>query len=191
MTRLMVFVMLALCFYQTRAAAEPPAGVQLYFKDGGEVYLLLAEHGGFSQRGWAGFGGGAREGESPAETAAHKGEEESRGYFKRADLLKKFEGQKPVMDGEFAFYFADVGFVPAQVVQNNPPPEASDAYLERSNFAWIPYSAVAGYLKADKRGETYRIDPTYLPVGSKTNWFWRAWLGNMRKAVEANALPWR
>ena len=55
-------------------AAEPPAGMVVYFQSGGEVYLLLAEHAG-SQRGWAGFGGGAREGETVAETAAHKAEE--------------------------------------------------------------------------------------------------------------------
>lgn len=191
MKRLIVLVVLALFFCHAPATAEPPAGVQLYFETGGEVYLLLAEHGRFSQRGWAGFGGGAREGETLAETAAHKGEEESRGYFKRADLMMKIKGQKPVMDGEFAAYFAEVDFVPAQVVMNHPPPEESDAYLERSNFAWIPFSAVEGHLKADiERGKTYKIDPAYLPAGCKTNWFWRAWLGNMRKAVVGNVLPW-
>lgn len=40
-------------------------------------------------RGWAGFGGGGREGESLAETAAHKVEEESRGFYKRADIFAK------------------------------------------------------------------------------------------------------
>ncbi len=191
MKRSIVLTLLTMCFCYTRAVAEPPAGVQLYFQSEGEVYLLLAEHGNFSQRGWAGFGGGAREGETLAQTAAHKGEEESRGYFKRADLLAKIEGQKPVIDGEFAAYFAEVEFVPAQVVMNHPPPEQSDAYLERSNFAWIPFSAVEGYLKEDiERGKAYKIDPAYLPAGSKTNWFWRAWLGNMRKAVVTGALPW-
>ena len=59
-------------------AAQQPAGMVLYFQSGDEVYLLLAEHAG-SQRGWAGFGGGPREGETVAETAAHTTEEESRG----------------------------------------------------------------------------------------------------------------
>ena len=81
--------------------AEAPAGMVLYFESGDEVYLLLAEHAG-SQRGWAGFGGGPRAGESVAETAAHKGEEESRGYFKRADLLAMIKDQSPIMDGDFA-----------------------------------------------------------------------------------------
>ena len=192
MKRMIFFAVLVLTLFHTPVTAEPPAGVVLYFQSGGEVYLLLAEHGNYSLRVWAGFGGGAREGETLAQTAAHKGEEESRGYFKRADLLKKIEEQKPVMDGEFAAYFAEVDYVPAQVVMNHPPPEALDTYLERSNFAWIPFSAVEGHLKEDiERGKTYRIDPAYLPAGSKTNWFWRAWLGNMRKAVVAGVLPWK
>ena len=60
--------------------AEQAAGMVMYMQSGGEVYLLLAEHAG-SKRGWAGVGGGDREGETIAQTAAHKGSEESRGYF--------------------------------------------------------------------------------------------------------------
>ena len=170
--------------------AQQPAGMVLYFQSGDEVYLLLAEHAG-SQRGWAGFGGGPREGETVAETAAHKTEEESRGYFKRGDLLDKIKGQEPLMDGDFASYFAEVDFVPVQRVMNNPVPKKNDAYLERSTFAWIPYSAVEGYLQEDiDRKKKYTIDPAYLPAGSQTQWFWPLWLGNMRKAVVAQALPW-
>lgn len=191
MKRMIFLAMMVTGLCLSSVKAQPPAGVQLYFKTGGEVYLLLAEHGNYSSRGWAGFGGGAREGETLAQTAAHKGEEESRGYWKRADLLKLIEGQKPVMDGEFAAFFAEVAFVPAQAVMNHPPPEQTETYLERSNFAWIPYSAVEGYLKEGiDRDKRYRIDSAYLPSGSKTNWFWRAWLGNMRKAVVENGLPW-
>ena len=87
MKRIAFFVVASLLLLQSGANAEPPpAGMVLYFQSQGEVYLLLAEHAG-SKRGWAGFGGGAREGETLAQTAAHKGAEETRGYFKRADLL--------------------------------------------------------------------------------------------------------
>ena len=173
-----------------QAAAEPPAGLVVYFESGGEAYLLLAEHAG-SKRGWAGFGGGARAGETIVQTAAHKGVEESRGYFKRADLLAALKGQVPVMDGDFAWYFAKMAFVPAQAVMNHPVPEQTDAYLERSTFAWIPYSVVEGHLTEDiDRARKYMIDPAFLPAGSETGWFWPIWLGNMRKAVLADALPW-
>ena len=68
--------------------AEAPAGMVLYFKSGGEVYLLLAEHAG-SQRGWAAFGGGDREGETIPQTAAHKTYEETRSYFSRAEQKRR------------------------------------------------------------------------------------------------------
>ena len=173
------------------ATAEPPAGMVLYFQSGDEVYLLLAEHAG-SKRGWAGFGGGGREGDTVAETAARKAEEESRGYFKRADLLGRIKGQTPLMDGDFASYFAEVAFVPAPSVMSHPVPEENDAYLERGAFAWIPYSAIAGYLQEDiDKNRKYPVGPAFLPAGSETQWFWSVWLGNMRKASATKALPWQ
>ncbi len=172
------------------ALAEKAAGMVLYFQFQGEVYLLLAEHDQ-SKRGWAGFGGGAREGESAAETAAHKAEEESRGYFKHAELLEKIKDQAPVIDGGFPAYFAEVDFVPAPRVMNHPVPEDSDAYLERSTFAWIPYSVIEPFVQEDiDRAKKYPVDPAYLPAGSQTQWFWPIWLGNMRQAVVTRALPW-
>ena len=171
--------------------AEAPAGMVLYFESGDEVYLLLAEHAG-SQRGWGGFGGGPRAGESVAETAAHKGEEESRGYFKRADLLAMIKDQSPIMDGDFASYFVKVNFAPAPAVMQHAVPEDNDAYLERSTFAWIPYSAVVPHLgQPIDRKKKHMIDAAYLPAGSETQWFWPIWLGNMQKAASAGSLPWQ
>ncbi len=185
-----LFATLIALFARGAATAESPAGMVLYFESGGEVYLLLAEHAG-SQRGWAAFGGGDREGETMLQTAAHKTHEETRGYFARTDLEAKAKGQKPLMDGSYATYFAQVDFVPAQRVMNNPVPEESDAFDERSTFAWIPYSAVAGYLNADiERGKKYPINPALLPAGSETGWFWPIWLNNMRKGVVEGSLPW-
>jgi ADP-ribose pyrophosphatase YjhB (NUDIX family) len=190
MHRITMLFMALLMAFSGKVAAEQAAGMVLYFESGGEVYLLLAEHAG-SQRGWAGFGGGAREGESPAENASHKAEEESRGYFKMAELLTVVKDQAPVMDGTFASYFAAVDFVPAPSIANHPVPDANDAYLERGAFAWIPFSALEGYLgqKIDRK-KKYMIDPAYLPAGSETQWFWPIWLGNMRQAVLDGALPW-
>lgn len=172
------------------AAAQGPAGLVAYFKSGNEVFLLLAEHAD-SQRGWAGFGGGALEGESLAQTAARKAEEESRGYFKQANLLPTLKKQTPVIDGDFAAYFVEVYFAPAPRFMHLPVPPDNDAYHERGAFAWIPYKAVEAYLKADiDRSKKYPIDPSYLPVGSQTQWFWPIWLSNMRQAVLDGAVPW-
>ena len=186
-----IYSSMLLMFWYGGAMAEQAAGMVLYFQSGGEVYLLLAEHAE-SKRGWAGFGGGAREGETAAENAAHKAEEESRGFFKRADLLKKIKNQSPVMDGSFASYFAEVPFVPIPSVMQHPVPEANDSYLERGTFAWIPYSSIASLLEQDiDRTKKHMIDPAFLPKGSETQWFWSVWLGNMRQAVLTQALPWK
>jgi ADP-ribose pyrophosphatase YjhB (NUDIX family) len=190
MKRMILWSMIFVLPLSGAAAAEPPAGMVLYFQSGEEVYLLLAEHAG-SKRGWSGFGGGAREGESVAETAAHKAEEESRGAFKRTDLLTIIKDQSPVMDGDFASYFAEIDFVPAPWIMQHPPPDTTDAYLERSTFAWIPYSAIEGLLQQDIERKKYMVDPLYLPAGSETDWFWPTWLGNMRKAITTRALPWQ
>ena len=108
------------------------------------IYLLLAEHAE-STRGRAGLGGSGREGETVAETAARKTQEESRGYYKQADILQKIKGQSPVVDGDSSTYFVEVAFVPAQRVMNNPAPEDKEAYLEHSRFAWIPYSVMEDF----------------------------------------------
>lgn len=181
---------LLICLTCTIARAEPPAGMVLYFESGSEVYLLIAEHAN-SQRGWAGFGGGGRVGESSSQTAAHKAEEESRGYFKRGYLHQKIADQKPVMDGEFAFYFAEIDFVPATRIQNHPVAEVNDAYLERSTFAWIPYSSLVPYLQQNiDHKRKHPIPPAFRPKGSQTDWFWPVWLSNMRQALLHKRLPW-
>ena len=173
------------------AVAEQPAGIVLYFRSGGEIYLLLAEHAG-SKRGWAGFGGNPEAGETVAETAAREGEEETRGYFKRAALLAKIKGQSPVVEGKFATYFVEVAFVPAQRVMNNSVPSGNHAYLERSTFAWMPYSILEDVLREKiDRNKTYRIKAEFLPASSQTQWFWPAWLRVMHKAAANRALPWQ
>lgn len=178
---------LALCL---PAVAEAPAGMVMYTIQGGEVYLLLAEHAG-SKRGWAGFGGGDEDGETPAQTAARKGHEESRGYFTQAEILAKTRALQPVMDGHFANYFVEIDFVPAQRLTNQAVPDSNDAYLERGTFAWIPYAAVEPHVQNDIDFDTkYPIDASWVPPGSETSWFWPIWLSNVRAAIVADSLPW-
>ncbi len=171
--------------------AERPAGMVLYFKSGGEIFLLLADHRG-EDRGWSAYGGGPNEGESAAETAARETEEETRGYFLREDLLTLIEGQQPVIDSDgFALYFAEIPFVPAQRVTNNPLPSDDESYTERGPYAWIPYSELDRYLKGPvEYKKKYPIAATLLPAGQNTAWFWPIWLGNVWLAVETDSIPW-
>lgn len=175
----------------TGCQAERPAGMVLYFKSGDDVFLLLADHRA-SDRGWAAYGGGSHEGESTAETAARETEEETRGYFLRDDLLAMIQGQQPVIDRNgFALYFAEIPFVPAQLVTNNPLPSADKSYTERGPYAWIPYSELDKYLKGPVNyEERHPIAGTLLPNGQNTAWFWPIWLGNVRRAIETDSIPW-
>ena len=173
--------------------AERPAGggIVLYFDSGDQIFLLLADHPG-SERGWAAFGGGLQEGESAEETAARETEEETRGYFLRADLLNAIREQEPVLDHNgFALYFAEIPFVPAQVVTNNPLPKDDKSYKERGPYAWVPYSELEPYLKGPVNAENrYPIEGRLLPGDRDTSWFWPVWLGNIRRAVETDSIPW-
>ena len=174
-----------------RAERAAGGGIVLYFKSGDQVYLLLADHPG-SERGWAAFGGGSQEGESAEETAARETEQETRGYFLRADLLNAISEQEPVMDHNgFALYFAEIQFVPAQVVTNNPLPKDDKSYTERGPYAWVPYSELEPYLKGPVNSEDrYPIEGRLLPGDWDTSWFWPVWLGNIRRAVETDSIPW-
>ena len=170
--------------------AESPAGMVLYFKAGDEVFLLLADHRE-KDRGWAGYGGSPYDGESAAETAARETEEETRGYFLRDDLLATIRDQEPVIDNGFALFFAEVPFVPAQLVTNHPLPNDNESYLERGPYAWIPYSELEPYLKSRaEHEERPPIDKRLLPGGGSTSWYWPVWLGSVRRAVETNSIPW-
>ncbi len=173
------------------ANAQNPAGIILYFKSGNDIYLLLAEDTK-KTRGWSAFGGGAHEGETPAETAARETSEETNGYFSRTDLLKKIENQNPVTDGKgFVQYFVEIDFVPAPRVTNHPPNTTNRSYFERGLYAWIPYSEIEKYVQTDiDRERKYPIDKKFLPLGSQTSWLWPTGLRNIRKAVETNTLPW-
>jgi len=172
--------------------AERSAGIVLYLESGNEVFLLLADHRAASHRGWAAFGGRGDKGESRAETAARETEEETRGYFSKGDLLRAIKDQTPVIDANgFALYFAQVAFVPAQRVSNNPIPKDDDSYSERGPYAWIPYSELEKhFLTPVKRNEKHPIDLKFLPKGSRTDWIWSVWLCSMRLAIKAEALPW-
>jgi len=173
--------------------ASGPAGVVLYHQAGPTVYLLLADHVAPSQRGWAGFGGAPEAGESLAQTAAREAEEETRGAFRRADLLAQLAGQHPTPDPSgFSLFFARVDSLSADSLPLLAVPEGQPAYRERGPYAWVPFSAVAPFVQpaTDAGPGPHLLPAGLLPAGSRTNWLWPVWLGNLRHAATQGALPW-
>lgn len=170
--------------------AEGPAGTILFCMKDSEPWLLLADHAGWSQRGWASFGGGAQDGETPAETAARETEEETKGYFKRQDLLQRIANSTPIADGVYHFFFVEVEYVPIEEIRNHRQPSLNLAFYERSPFAWIPFSEVEKCLRPGTPGERCHIDARYLPPDAVRTWFWDTWLNNLRAAASQNRIPW-
>lgn len=183
-------ILLLICLlWQSQSVATNPAGIVMYMTTADEVYLLLADHRG-SSRGWGAFGGGAENGENRMETAARETEEETRGFFKKEELLKKLEGRKPFIDGKFHMYFLEIDFVSAQRITNNELPERKKPYKERGPYAWIPYSELKKYLIGKTGEKTYYIDKRYLPKRAKRDYFWKVWVSNMVEAYKSKSIPW-
>jgi 8-oxo-dGTP pyrophosphatase MutT (NUDIX family) len=171
------------------AAPGDSAGIVVYHRDGDRVFLLLADHP-TAKRGWGGFGGGREKGETPAQAAARETEEETRGFFKSADMLAKIKDQKPVIDGDFALFFAEVEPVETAEIAAHPIPDGDETYRERGPWAWVPFAEVLKHLKEEPGARTVaRIDPAVVPAKSAQH-FWPVWLRNMWVALKEDALPW-
>ena len=172
------------------ASDGTPAGVILYTQTPHGVWLLLADHRPPSDRGWASFGGSHEPGEGLAETAAREAEEETHGYFTRADILTAIRNQPPVFDGAFAMFFVRVDHIPTRTIVQAPIPEDDPVYAERGPFAWIPYAEVQRLLARPDTGAPLRIDARYLPGKAHTDYLWPVWVQNLRTIIAAGGLPW-
>lgn len=192
MKTITVYVLIIVFALDAFAKPERNAGIVLYFESGNDVYLLLADHAKKSKRGWSSFGGRAEKGETPAETAARETEEETKGFFRRQDLLEKILHTSPVIDDNgFALFFLKINFVPAQQLTNHTPAVDNKAFKERGPYAWIPLSDIEKYIENDiEKRRVYPIDERFLPASHSTHWYWWKSLRNLRKAKQLNAFPW-
>ncbi|MDD5704527.1 MAG: NUDIX domain-containing protein [Kiritimatiellae bacterium] len=167
------------------------AGVVIYTETPQGVAVLLADHVPPSKRGWASFGGSHEPGESVTETAARETEEETHGYFKRADILLAIKTQQPVFDGSFALFFVRVKHSPTEDIVKAAIPADNEAYMERGPYAWIPCTEIERLLTLQDSVLPLRVDSQYLPADAHTDWLWPVWIHNLRVAITKNALPWK
>ena len=183
-------VLLMMVVAASSASAGGPAGILLYFHDGDNVFLLLANDSKVG-RGWSGFGGGAKPGESPRVTAARETEEETRGYFSRAWLEVQISEQDPLRSRGFSMYFVEVPFVPAQRVMNNHIERHRAPMLEFQCYAWIPFSELEPVLsKENPSEEELRVNLLYVAKGCEPHSYWRVWIRTMHDAQKQGAFPW-
>lgn len=174
------------------AGAQTAAGTLAYSYVDGEVMLLLADHaiGKARNRGWGGFGGSVKEGETLVHAAARETEEESRGYFRRAMVERIIRDQAPVIDGEFALYFLEVAAVDVELIYRQPVVGLPEAFHERGPYAWIPFKSISGHIERFGTAARIEIEPALLPGGAASSWYWDIWLGNITAARRDDALPW-
>jgi ADP-ribose pyrophosphatase YjhB (NUDIX family) len=171
------------------AGVDEPAGIILYAETPGGIEFLLADHAPPSDRGWASFGGHGEAGETVAETAARETEEETRGFFHRADLLAKIVDQTPIHDGPYAFYLVKIDHVPTAEIEKHATPANNAAYSERGPFAWIPLTQIQRFFDPATVTFPLRIQSEFLPPNRHTDHVWPVWLHNLSTALEANAFP--
>jgi hypothetical protein len=193
-SRYLVCCIAATIFYAIScgALAQSAAGTLAYTNVEGEIMLLLADHaiGEERGRGWGGFGGSRKDGETLVEAAARETEEESRGYYSRSMVQRNIRNQEPVIDGEFALFFLEVPYIDAALIYRQPVAGLPEAYHERGPFAWMPYATIIRSLEQRHSGQRIEIEPNLLPEAAASSWYWDIWLGNIIAALAANALPW-
>lgn len=186
-----MFVVFLAFLITTALAGGGPAGIVLYHRKGTEIFLLLADHQPPSKRGWGGFGGKHEKGETPAQTAARETEEETRGFFKRTELLEKIENQTPFVDGEFALFFLEIDYVPADRIAAFEIPADNKAYRERGPWAWFPLPEIMRHLeRVPTPGTAASVNARLLPGNRSAKHYWPVWLRNMHRALNAGVLPW-
>ena len=167
-----------------------PAGILLYCRLDGEILILVANDR-LGMRGWAGFGGGDKKGETAAMTAARETSEETRGYYRQPWLFRKIADQRPVKQWGYHFYFAEVAHVSAKTIMKHRLPRLSPAYLETQHYAWVPFSELKPLLtKKTLTDADLRLHPRHLQPGSNSGSYWRVWIDNMRHLHLKDAFPW-
>jgi hypothetical protein len=172
------------------AAAKCGAGTVIYFKFNSEIYLLLADHNLPHQRdrGWSGFGGYCS-GDPVDVTAARETEEETKGFYRRDELLGKLVSSPQIRVGDFTTFFVEVDYVPAIVINNQKPTHQEAAYFERGLYAWIPVSVIWQAL-AKRRTGAARIPAIYLPPDKRNNQLFEPFVTSLQAAKTAGILPW-
>ena len=173
------------------AVAKCGAGTVLYFTFKADTYLLLADHQfrGQQHRGWSGFGGLCH-GEPSDVAAARETEEETKGFYKRGELLTRLVMSPKIRVGSFTTFFVEVDFVPAVVFYHLKPPGNGSGYLERGPYAWVPLSVIRQATESRQSGRAL-IAGKYLPPDARTNWLFEPFLTSLKAAETAGILPWK
>ncbi|HEX4855171.1 MAG TPA: NUDIX hydrolase [Limnobacter sp.] len=164
----------------------PPAGLIAYSCMAGEALHLMAFDPHPARRAWATLGGGAKDGETPAQTAIREFTEESNCAYTPAELdASRLRGPSVSPGIPFHLYLAQVPFKPVQQIAEH----RACVDIERSQWVWVRHRDLLQVLNraAETGGDglvvpTVQGEPRQVPL-------WNRGADSLRKALQDGVLP--
>lgn len=164
----------------------PPAGLVAYSCVAGEALHLLAFDPHPSRRAWATLGGGAKAGETPAQTAVREFTEESNCAYSAADIdVSALRGPSISTGVPFHLYSVQVPFKPVSDIAQQRP----CADIERSQWVWVRHAEL---MRAINQYTPDQTEPLSVPVVQGTPGtvpLWGRGVESLRKALQDGVLP--
>lgn len=177
-----LFFTLAAC----STSNAPPAGLIAYSCVAGEALHLMAFDPHPNRRAWATLGGGAQQGETPAQTAIREFTEESNCAYSSADLdVSQLKGPSVSPGVPFHLYAAQVPFKSIDEIAQ----ARQCVDIERSQWVWVRHLDLLRAINqhAEEAKEpltvpTVQGQPTQVPL-------WDRGVESLKKALQDGVLP--
>lgn len=164
--------------------AQKNAGVIPYFKNGDQIFILIADHRE-SDRGWASFGGRRHNNETNEQTAAREFHEETKTIFKDQNILKRIKNSPKIEQENFVSFVVEVDFVSVYEIINMSIED--DEYNERGPYVWIPLPEILRAIKTEINGE-FLLLKKYLPKDYQQNKLYKPFVQTMKNLEEDKVL---
>lgn len=179
-----LFSILALSACSSPSA--PPAGLIAYSCVAGEALHLMAFDPHPARRAWATLGGGAQQGETPAQTAIREFTEESNCAYTTEELQAgELKGPSISPGVPFHLYAVEVPFKPVDVIAQTR--QCVD--IERSQWVWVRHlDLVRALNRFDGAADAALTLPTVQGEPLQVL-LWNRGVESLKKALQDGVLP--
>lgn len=185
-TRLLLALLPALALSACSSPGAPPAGLIAYSCVAGEALHLMAFDPHPARRAWATLGGGAKPGETPAQTAIREFTEESNCAYTAEELQAgPLKGPSVSPGVPFHLYITQVPFKSVESIAQTR--QCVD--IERSQWVWVRHLDLVRALNhfdasadASVTLPTVQGEPLQVPL-------WKRGVESLKKALQDGVLP--